>query len=78
MWEAEATYVGKSWKDWRGERCCRKQLVHSMAKLSETPKREGAESSSKLSEKKMRSSGGDIIVYLKEKTEKNLCWAKRN
>ena len=45
----------------------------SMAKLSETPKREGAESSSKLSEKKMRSSGGDIIVYLKEKTEKDLC-----
>ena len=50
-----------------------KNWCTSMAKLSETPKREGAESSSKLSEKKMRSSGGDIIVYLKEKIENGLC-----
>ena len=30
----------------------------------------GAESSSKLSEKKMRSSGGDTIAYLRGKAEK--------
>ena len=43
-----------------------------MERLSETQKREGAESSSKLSEKKMRSSGGDTIAYLRDKAEKDL------
>ena len=43
----------------------------SMERLSETRKREGAESSSKSSEKKMRSSGGDTISYLREKAEKD-------
>ena len=41
-----------------------------METLSETRKREGAKSSSKLSEKKMRSSGCDTIAYLREKEEK--------
>ena len=42
-----------------------------MERLSETQKREGAESSSKLSEKKMKSSGGDTTAYLREKAEKH-------
>ena len=42
-----------------------------MERLSETRKREGAENSSNLSEKKLRSSDGDTIAYISEKPEKD-------
>ena len=71
--EAEATYVEKNLaKKVEEERDAAEKIRRtSVERLPETRKREGAESSSKLSEKKMRSSYGDTIAYLRENAEKD-------
>ena len=45
--------------------------MHFNGKTVRDRKREGAKSSFKLSEKKIRTSGGDTIAYLREKAEKD-------
>ena len=73
--ESEATYAEKNLekaKKIEEERDAAEKIRRtSMGRLSETRKREGVESSSKLSEKKMRSSGSDTISCLRVKVEKD-------